>query len=134
MAFKLIESAQQRWRAVNSAHLVALVRAGAKCEGAVLVERPGESTGGDTHAARHADPQASTIPLGACGDSPDRHRSLCGGAAGSCTVTQSPPAGRGVRVRVPSCAWVMLLTIARPRPTPAGYPLAGVVRMRLVPR
>jgi hypothetical protein len=25
----------------------------------------------------------------------------------------------GVRVRVPSCAWVMLLTIARPRPTPA---------------
>jgi hypothetical protein len=30
MAFKLIESAQQhRWRTVNSAHLVALVRAGA---------------------------------------------------------------------------------------------------------
>ena len=39
-------------------------------------------------------------------------------AAGSCTVTQSPPAARGVRVRVPSCAWVMLTTIARPRPTP----------------
>ena len=29
MAFKLIESAQQRWRAVNALHLVALVRAGA---------------------------------------------------------------------------------------------------------
>ena len=54
----------------------------------------------------------------------------CSGvAAGSCTVTQSPPAVRGVRVRVPSCAWVMLLTIARPRPTPARS-----VRVRLVPR
>jgi hypothetical protein len=30
MAFKLIESAEHRWRAVNSAHLVALVRAGAQ--------------------------------------------------------------------------------------------------------
>jgi putative transposase len=51
MAFKLIESAQHRWRAVNSAHLVALVRAGAKFENGVLVERPDESTSGDTHAA-----------------------------------------------------------------------------------
>jgi putative transposase len=32
MAFKLIESAQQRWRAVNAPHLVALVRAGARFE------------------------------------------------------------------------------------------------------
>jgi transposase-like protein len=39
MAFKLIESAQQRWRAVNGPHLVALVRAGAKFEGGLLVER-----------------------------------------------------------------------------------------------
>jgi integrase len=51
MAFKLSESAQHRWRAVNSAHLVALVRAGAKFENGVLVERPDESTSGDTHAA-----------------------------------------------------------------------------------
>jgi transposase-like protein len=29
MAFKLIESAQHRWRAINGPHLVALVRAGA---------------------------------------------------------------------------------------------------------
>jgi hypothetical protein len=29
MAFKLIESAQRRWRMVNAPHLVALVRAGA---------------------------------------------------------------------------------------------------------
>jgi hypothetical protein len=29
MAFKLIESAQDRWRCVNAPHLLALVRAGA---------------------------------------------------------------------------------------------------------
>ena len=29
MAFKVIESAERRWRAVNALHLVALVRAGA---------------------------------------------------------------------------------------------------------
>jgi transposase-like protein len=40
MAFKLIESAQRRWRMVNAPHLVALVRAGARFEGGVLVERP----------------------------------------------------------------------------------------------
>jgi transposase-like protein len=40
MAFKLIESAQQRWRAVNAPHLVALVRAGARFEKDKLVERP----------------------------------------------------------------------------------------------
>ena len=39
MAFKLIEAAQSRWRAVNGSHLVALVRAGAKFEKGVLVER-----------------------------------------------------------------------------------------------
>jgi hypothetical protein len=32
MAFKLIESAQARWRAVNAPHLVALVRPGARIE------------------------------------------------------------------------------------------------------
>jgi hypothetical protein len=44
-------SAQHRWRAVNTAHLVALVRAGAKFENGVLVERPDQSASGDTHAA-----------------------------------------------------------------------------------
>jgi transposase-like protein len=39
MTFKLIESAQDRWRAVNAPHLVALVRAGARFERGVLVER-----------------------------------------------------------------------------------------------
>src|SRR5207302_4090619 len=39
MAFKLIEAAQARWRAVNAPHLVALVRAGARFERGQLVER-----------------------------------------------------------------------------------------------
>src|SRR5256714_12026315 len=38
MAFKLIESAQTRWRAVNAPQLVALVRAGAIFEKGVMVE------------------------------------------------------------------------------------------------
>jgi len=42
MAFKLIESAQVRWRAINAPHLVALVRAGAVFVNGTLVERPGE--------------------------------------------------------------------------------------------
>jgi putative transposase len=50
MAFKLIESAQARWCAVNAPHLVALVRAGARFENGKLVERPDES-GGDQQAA-----------------------------------------------------------------------------------
>jgi putative transposase len=45
MVFKLVESAQARWRAVNAPHLVALVRAGARFERGHLVERP------KTHAA-----------------------------------------------------------------------------------
>ena len=40
MAFKLIEAAQDRWRAVNGPHLVALVRAGATFVNGKLVERP----------------------------------------------------------------------------------------------
>jgi putative transposase len=50
VAFKLIESAQARWRAVNAPHLVALVRAGANFENGQLVERADDS-GGDQHAA-----------------------------------------------------------------------------------
>ena len=49
MAFKLIEAAQHRWRAVNAPHLVALVRAGAKFERGKLTERENEET--DTEAA-----------------------------------------------------------------------------------
>ena len=44
MAFKLIEAAQSRWRAVNAPHLVALVRAGARFHNGKLVERPDDTT------------------------------------------------------------------------------------------
>jgi transposase-like protein len=50
MAFKLLESAQARWRAVNAPHLVALVSAGAEFKNGQLVERPAES-GRDARAA-----------------------------------------------------------------------------------
>ena len=43
MAFKLIEAAQSRWRAVNAPHLVALVRAGARFANGKLVERCDEA-------------------------------------------------------------------------------------------
>jgi len=49
MAFKLIEAAQARWRAVNAPHLVALVRAGARFDKGRLVER--STTGDVTEAA-----------------------------------------------------------------------------------
>ena len=39
MAFKLIMAAQDRWRAVDAPHLVALVRAGARFVNGKLVER-----------------------------------------------------------------------------------------------
>src|SRR5271169_344050 len=45
MAYKLIESAQTRWRALNAPHLVALVRAGVKFEKGVIVERSEELSG-----------------------------------------------------------------------------------------
>ncbi len=48
MAFKLIESAQGRWRAVNAPHLVALVRAGATFINGKLLERPDDQP---SHAA-----------------------------------------------------------------------------------
>jgi putative transposase len=54
MAFKLIESAQRRWRAVNRPHLVALVRAGT--DKGRIVERPDDQadheSGDDAQAAR----------------------------------------------------------------------------------
>ena len=50
MAYKLIEAAQSRWRAVNAPHLVALVRAGARFENGKLVERPDDETTTDEAA------------------------------------------------------------------------------------
>jgi hypothetical protein len=42
MAYKLIEAAQTRWRAVNAPKLVALVRAGVVFEKGVMAERSEE--------------------------------------------------------------------------------------------
>ena len=49
MAFKLIQAAQDRWRAVNGPHLVPLVRAGATFVNGKLIERPDD----------HPQPQAA---------------------------------------------------------------------------
>ena len=51
MAFKLIEAAQARWRAVNAPHLVALVRNGARFKKGRLVERPTSAANTQTQAA-----------------------------------------------------------------------------------
>ncbi len=53
MAFKLIQAAQDRWRAVNAPHLVALVRAGATFTNGKLVERPETENGSTTSAEEH---------------------------------------------------------------------------------
>jgi hypothetical protein len=39
MVFKLVESAQARWRSITSGYPVRLLRAGARFENGVLVER-----------------------------------------------------------------------------------------------
>ena len=63
MAFKLIEAAQDRWRAVNGPHLVALVRAGATFEKGVLVERTEPARSGSRRViSEEPDPQVLTIP------------------------------------------------------------------------
>ena len=50
MAYKLIDAAQTRWRAVNAPHLVALVRAGAVFHKGKLLERPVDITPTETDA------------------------------------------------------------------------------------
>jgi hypothetical protein len=68
MTFKLIESAQDRWRAVNAPHLVALVRAGALHLGYEAIPPPDDP--GPDHHRHHADPTAH--PRTACGCWPAR--------------------------------------------------------------
>ena len=51
MAYKLIDAAQARWRAVNAPHLVALVRAGALFHKGKLLERPIDITPADPSTA-----------------------------------------------------------------------------------
>jgi len=57
MAFKLIQAAQDRWRAVNAPHLVALVRAGARFERGILVERDPAT---DIHPGTSEEPEPIT--------------------------------------------------------------------------
>ncbi|SEE70208.1 Transposase, Mutator family [Streptomyces sp. KS_5] len=84
MVFKLVESAQQRWRAVNAPHLVALVRAGARFERGHLVERP------EAHAAWHT----STDPVSVPTISVRRHARVGRGSHGWGSDRPDPP-GRG---------------------------------------
>jgi len=56
MAFKLIEAAQDRWRALNAAHLVALVRAGAVFQAGKLVERPAGAVADEAAPENAAEP------------------------------------------------------------------------------
>ena len=51
MAYKLIDAAQTRWRAVNAPHLVALVRAGAIFHKGKLLERPIDITRAEPSSA-----------------------------------------------------------------------------------
>jgi hypothetical protein len=60
MAFKLIEAAQDRWRAVNGPHLVVLVRASATFINGNLVERP------DDHDQPEAAQKSSSTGLDYC--------------------------------------------------------------------
>ena len=70
MAFKLIEAAQRRWRAVNSPHLVALVRAGATFCNGKLVERAADQDA-EVDRLKDLDPQVLTIARRAEGGTPD---------------------------------------------------------------
>ena len=58
MAFKLIDSAQRRWRMVNAPHLVALVRAGSVFVNGKLVERPGNPAPSVTESSQDAPEEA----------------------------------------------------------------------------
>jgi hypothetical protein len=67
MAFKLIQAAQDRWRAVKGPHLVALVRAGATFINGKLVERPNET---HRHHNRKSLKNSSSTGLGSCSHEP----------------------------------------------------------------
>ena len=60
MAYKLIEAAQSRWRAVNAPHLVAVVRAGAVFHKGKLLDDP--STSHPTHRTPSRKPRDRRSP------------------------------------------------------------------------
>jgi putative transposase len=55
MAYKLIDAAQARWRAVNAPHLAALVRAGATFHEGKPLERPVDITPNETGESTETD-------------------------------------------------------------------------------
>jgi putative transposase len=62
MAYKLIDVAQARWRAVNAPHLVALVRAGAVFHKGKLLERPIAITpASPTHHTKRKSPESGSF-------------------------------------------------------------------------
>ena len=64
--FKLIESAQRRWRMVNAPHMVALLDAGAAFVNGKFIERPEDEAGQGRSAGsslKDLDPQVLTITL-----------------------------------------------------------------------
>ncbi len=104
MAFKLTDAAQQRWRAINAPHLVALVRAGTRFECGKLVERdpvlqatqtaddtpvqsPTASNQPVTTPRNNLHPQVLTIARTADGCQPasERRMSTCGAESLSAT-------------------------------------------------
>ena len=135
MAFKLIESAQDRWRAVNAPHLVALVRAGARFERGVLVERPAQRQRACRRAGRDAvRAGGNRQPAGLPGeDAEDAGRSCC--VPGSACGTARPATRKTRRARgqgragmgqppAGSCAALSPIKTARTSPM-AGSWLAG---------
>jgi hypothetical protein len=80
MAFKLIESAQDRWRAVNAPHLVALVRAEASFISCKLVERPGKDADqGGGECRRSGSRRATDVPRSWADACPNLSRPSCVG-------------------------------------------------------
>lgn len=82
MAYKVTESAQTRWRAVNAPYLVALVRAGASFEDGKLVERPRDESGGVQTS------QMTRQSTGLDYSSPDQHR-----PSRDCLILEHPALG-----------------------------------------
>ena len=91
MAFKLIEAAQDRWRAVNAPHLVALVRAGATFLNGQLVERPTDHAQHEHERARQPAALAHRqAHRSAPRPTPGRRGSRRSGQAGERLSTSSP--------------------------------------------
>lgn len=63
MAFKLVESAQHRWRSVNAPHLIALVRVGTEFKDDKLGQR--SETGNQPQTAAEDEMPSAALPASA---------------------------------------------------------------------